>query len=61
MQLLEIIAIAGASSLVLFTIIYNIVRKKQGKSGCSCTSDKCSGNCGNSYSESCSDKKPNEK
>lgn len=42
MQPIEIIVIILAVSLVSFTIIYNIIRRKQGKSSCGGDCSKCS-------------------
>jgi hypothetical protein len=56
MQPIEIIAAAGASSLVLFTVVYNVIRKKQGKTGCDCGS-KCNNECNECpYAKNCPSK-----
>lgn len=50
-----IIVLVLAVALVLFTVIYNVYRKKKGKTGCGCNdangkgsvSKNCGGGCGN--------------
>ncbi len=34
-----------AVGLVVFAIVYHVVRKKQGKSGCDCGCSNCPGHC----------------
>lgn len=45
MKPLEIIILIGAISLVIFTIVINIIKKKKGKLPCGCdiSNGKCSG------------------
>lgn len=45
MEPLEIIILIGAIALVVFTVVFNIVRKLRGKSSCGCDS-KSSSDCG---------------
>lgn len=42
MKPLEIIILVGAIALVVFTIVFNIVRKKKGKTSCGCSTGACS-------------------
>ena len=66
MSPIEIVAIVFASALVIFTIAYNILRRKKGKTSCGCDapskSSGCSGCSGCAYSASCASfKKPENK
>ena len=49
MSPIEIGVIIGASVIVIATVVYNVIQKKNGKSSCDCGSSKsmggCSGNC----------------
>ena len=45
MNILEIVILVLAVSLVLFTVIYNIIRKLGGKSSCGCDVSKKSSGC----------------
>ncbi|MDR3186673.1 MAG: FeoB-associated Cys-rich membrane protein [Christensenellaceae bacterium] len=44
--IVDVIVGIGAASLVVFSIIYAIVRKKKGKTSCGCDCPGCSGSCG---------------
>lgn len=51
MSVLEICILVAAVALVLFTVVYNVVRKLRGRSGCGCADKSqkgggCSGACG---------------
>ncbi len=47
MQPVEIIAVILAAGIVLFTVIFNIAKRKKGKSccGCDCGCTDCGGKC----------------
>lgn len=50
MSALEIGILIGAVALVAFTVIFNLLRKRKGRSGCACAPNKtdeksCSGSC----------------
>lgn len=45
MQWYEILLIVAAAAFVVGVIVWQIIRKKQGKGGCDCGCSHCSGNC----------------
>ncbi|MDR2091286.1 MAG: FeoB-associated Cys-rich membrane protein [Clostridiales bacterium] len=45
MESIEIIILIAAIALVAFTVIYNIVKRKKGKTGCGCGCPDCGGSC----------------
>ena len=45
MQWYEILLIVCAAAFVAGVVIWQIIRKKQGKSGCDCGCSNCSGSC----------------
>lgn len=52
----SVIIAVVAVGLVVFAVVYHIVRKKQGKSGCDCGCSNCPGHC-----SSCSSVRKDEK
>ena len=62
MDPIEIVVLILAVALVVFTIVYNVVRRRKGKSSCGCDSGK-SGKSGCSrcpYCDSCRPEKPKD-
>lgn len=45
MDIAEILIACGAAAIVVFTILYNLVRAKQGKSSCGGCAGKSDGGC----------------
>ncbi len=45
MQWYEILLIVCAAAFVIGVVIWQIIRKKQGKGGCDCGCSSCTGNC----------------
>ena len=45
MQWYEILLIVFAAAFVIGVIVWQIIRKKQGKGGCDCGCSNCPGNC----------------
>ena len=59
MSPLEITVIAVAAALVVFTVIFNFVRRKKGKTSCGCDCAHCS--CASCHRKDDGGKKPNGK
>lgn len=62
MEPIEIVILILAVALVVFTIVYNVMRRRKGKSSCGCDTGK-SGKSGCSscpYCDSCHSGKPND-
>ncbi|MDE6058668.1 MAG: FeoB-associated Cys-rich membrane protein [Clostridia bacterium] len=56
MQWYEIVLIVAAALFVVGVIVWQIIRRKQGKGGCDCGCSNCSGSC-----SACQSKQKEEK